>query len=407
MAALANDIAERAMVLAAQDPMAVVNAAYDAGRWVARGASGARARAQRRRARRRQRRQQNQMQLSAQMPRDSPYIEMRSDRNALTSSRRINAPVAMGARIRQSYSGLDTYKVKHEEYIADINGSIDFSVKKYRVNAADIFCFPWLSSLAPNFEKYRFQKLEFKLKPQAPSTKPGVVMLAFDYDPTDPAPASKAAMMQYDDATRVNTWSEVSMGFKPVGEKYTATSASVDPSQQRLEDAASLFVATQAQDDTAAVTELWVSYVVELITPQARLDCDTFGLYDGSWASLSPFNAADIVNSSALFAIDTTQASSLVAAAPATVGIVTLAVLDASIDITINPPYTVEVQKNGVALTQFRAIGEADVPVFGTETYTMTQVYGVTVVEGDVLTFVPSDNTLDPSFNIRIYPFNV
>jgi hypothetical protein len=233
-------------------------------------------------------------------------------------------------------------------------------------------------------------------------------MLAFDYDPTDTAPPSKAAMMQYDDATRVNSWSEVSMKFKPTGDKYTAVSESADSSQRRLEDAASLFVATQAQDDTAAVTELWVSYVVELKTPQARTDCDTFGLYDDSWASLSAFNPADIVNGSALFAIDETQASSLVALAPAKVGIVVLARLDASIDITLNPPYVIEIQKNGVAFaSQFPSIGNADVPVYTIETDTTTLVYNVSLVEGDVLSFIPSDNTLDPSLNVRIYPFDV
>lgn len=403
--AMIRAIETEALELAKQDPVAVLNAAYDAGRWVARGVSGARSRARKRRSRRRSKKQQS---LQAQQaPMRALPAPGGLSRRSPTASQRMNAPVAMGARIRQTYSGLDTYKVKHEEYITDISGSVDFSVRKFRVNAADIFCFPWLSSLAPNFEKYRFQKLEFKLKPQAPSTKPGVVMLAFDYDPTDPAPGSKAAMMQYDDATRVNSWSEVSMKFKPVGDKYTATSVSTDASQQRLEDAASLFVATQAQDDTAAITELWVSYVVELKTPQARSDCDTFGLYDGSWAALSPFNSADIVNNSALLYIDESQDSSLVATASAKVGIIVLAVLDAPIDITINPPYTVEVRKNGVALTQFSAIGEAEVPAFSTETYAATQVYGVTLKEGDVLSFVPSDDTRDPSLNVRIYPFDV
>jgi len=404
--AMITAIETEALELARQDPIAVLNAAYDAGKWVARGVSGARSRARKRRSRRRSKKQAIQMEARAPM-RALPAPGGLSRRNP-TASQRMSAPVAMGSRIRQSYSGLDTYRVKHEEYISDINGSVNFSVRKYRINAADIFCFPWLSSLAPNFEKYRFSKLEFKLKPQAPSTKPGVVMLAFDYDPTDAPPPTKAAMMQYDDATRVNSWSEVSMKFKPVGDKYTATSQSPDASQQRLEDAASLFVATQAQDDSAAITELWVSYVVELKTPQARSDCDTFGLFDASWAALSPFNTADIVNSSALFAIDDTQASSLVTLAPAKVGIVVFAVLDASIDITINPPYTIEVRKNGVAIpAQYRSIGDADVPVYTIETNTTTLVYNLNLVEGDVLSFIPEDDTLDPSFNVRIYPFDV
>jgi len=64
----------------------------------------------------------------------------------------------------------------------------------YPINPGQATTFPWLSSIAKNFEKYRFQSLEFYVVPQvsqfANGGRTGEVILSCDYDASDAAPGS-------------------------------------------------------------------------------------------------------------------------------------------------------------------------------------------------------------------------
>jgi hypothetical protein len=284
--------------------LSVLDTMYRAGKYVARGASGARAKAQKRRARKRTT-SQRQLVLSGRATPMRQSAMQVARRPAPLSDRAIAAPVAYGSRIRQNYSGMRAYTVTHTEYIADIKGSVDFSVTKLRVNAADPVTFPWVSLIAPNFEKYKFLDLKFELKPQAPSIKPGVIMMAFDYDPTDAAPISKADMLQYDGAARVNSWSGQSMSMKVQPAKFTSPIAPSTDADLRLTDACNLFVATNGQDNEDAISELWATYTLELTTPQASKNCDAFVLNSESFVDNEAYawQPSDIVNPSANFGI--------------------------------------------------------------------------------------------------------
>jgi len=55
--------------------------------------------------------------------------------------------------------------------------------------------FPWLSNIAPCYEKYRVLRLRFRLISGVPTSASGLVYLAVDTDPTDPAPATVGELM--------------------------------------------------------------------------------------------------------------------------------------------------------------------------------------------------------------------
>lgn len=325
---------------------------------------------------------------------------------ASIQDRRMSAPVAYGSRIKQDYSGLDTYRVRHAEFVADITGSVNFSVTQFRVNPADPILFPWLSALAPNFEKYHFKKLDFQLKPQAPSTKPGVVMLALDYDPVDLPPVSKADMLQYDGAVRTNTWSEQDLLMKNVSDKYTSPVLPADSADIRLSDAANLFVAVAGQDNTDAISELWVNYEVELKIPQARTTCDTFRLNTLNWDATAPFLNSMITNSSVNFVLGSGAAEILVTRS-GQYSIVCQA-YGLSEDLPTTAPYLVEVFINGVQLSNSEhAAGEADVALLVTETFSLSTRLksAYTLVPGDVIKFIPT-SVETPALIIHIYSWN-
>jgi len=56
--------------------------------------------------------------------------------------------------------GEDTIRVKKKEYICDIDGTSAFSNNFFAVNPGLNDTFPWLSSIANNYEQYRFNGLQ-------------------------------------------------------------------------------------------------------------------------------------------------------------------------------------------------------------------------------------------------------
>jgi len=79
--------------------------------------------------------------------------------------------------------------------ISSVGNNLGYSVlSQFPINPGQASTFPWLSSIAKNFEKYKFLKLEFYTIPQvsafATSGQTGEVILSCDYDASDAAPGT-------------------------------------------------------------------------------------------------------------------------------------------------------------------------------------------------------------------------
>lgn len=195
----------------------------------------------------------------------------------LNVARPLRASTAIQTSLRQDYGKLDAYKVKHSEYLFDLPGSVEFAQTSLRVNPGDPTSFPWLSRIAQNYEKYVFKKLCFYLKTVTSTVTTGSVIMAFDYDASDAAPISKAAMLQYSGAVRSAPWAncKVVEDRKSVQgvSHYVSAAAGANDAEKRQQDEGVLYVATQGQASDALVSELWVEYEVELLTPQFSNKC--------------------------------------------------------------------------------------------------------------------------------------
>lgn len=136
--------------------------------------------------------------------------------------------------------------------------------------------FPWLSQIAPRFEKYRFKKLKFCFETEAPTSLGGSLILTVDYDASDPAPASKVQAMAYKNAVRSAPWEECchfsAMEDLSQQKQYFVRSGGLPPnSDVKLYDVGNLFVCSQnVVTGGATLGELYVDYVVELLTPQLQ-----------------------------------------------------------------------------------------------------------------------------------------
>lgn len=192
------------------------------------------------------------------------------------------APVAIGLQVPTarprfvSSSASDgRIRVCHREFLADVTGNPAFSVRlRAALNPALPGTFPWLSGLAQGFESYVFRSLNITYVPSVGTQHSGTVMMAVDYDARDPSPATKQDLMQMHGAVRTTVWDPVSLTCDPrdltkFAQRYTRkTLAPTDPGDLKTYDTGFLLVAVEGADLTTSVGEIYMTYDVELITPQ-------------------------------------------------------------------------------------------------------------------------------------------
>lgn len=168
--------------------------------------------------------------------------------------------------------------VCHREYIGDVVGSTGFNNNVYPINPGIGSTFPWLNTIAAQYEEYKLHGMvvEFKTTSSdynAASPALGVVMLATQYNVNSPAFITKIAMENYEYAVSVKPSQSVlhaiecKQSLTPDYEKYVRTGDVADQ-DLRLYDFGTLNVATQGMSSAYTVGELWISYCVELIKPK-------------------------------------------------------------------------------------------------------------------------------------------
>lgn len=193
-------------------------------------------------------------------------------------SQNVNAVVAKGM-VRTTQRPMMTSKpngditVQHREYIADFNGSVTFASNTIAINPGLSQSFPWLASVAQNFESYLFKKLKYCYETEAPTTATGTLMLAIDYDASDNAPSTKAQIMAYRRSVRSPPWNACcyeseAKDLQKLKSRFVRNGAVPANTDVKLYDTGNLFLCTQGQANTNNIGELYVEYVVELMTPQ-------------------------------------------------------------------------------------------------------------------------------------------
>lgn len=168
-------------------------------------------------------------------------------------------------------------RIRHREYIGDVAGSVLFASTAYAINPGVATSFPWLSTIALNYESYLFHGLAFEYETQKSTATSGTVLMAVDYDASDAAPVSKTQQMSYQNAVRAAVWSECCYradvrDLHKFGSKRYLRSGNLAANQDiKTYDVGNLFISTQGCADATALGELYVVYDVELQTPQLDL----------------------------------------------------------------------------------------------------------------------------------------
>jgi len=187
--------------------------------------------------------------------------------------------------------------ISHREYICDINSTVNFTTQSFPLQPGVGTLFPWLSSLAQNFEEYEFRGmvLEFKsmssdLNTASTTSNLGTVVMCSQYNPLDPIFPDKRTMENYQFACSGKPSEhivhpiECKRGQNVDTHLYVRTTASLgNDADLRLYDLGNFTIATQgmpAAFSGSSIGELWVSYEVEFYKPKLTSTTGTTNLAD-------------------------------------------------------------------------------------------------------------------------------
>lgn len=184
--------------------------------------------------------------------------------------------LANGSQIPQFSTGRQTNVVCHREYLGDFNGTAGFSNNVFALNPGIASTFPWLSTVAANYQEYRFHGLVFEFRSLitdfVTGGAPGVIVMSTNYNADAPNYVSKQQMENAEYAVSTKPTVNLLHGIECatnqtiLPERYVRTGAVSANQDLRLYDLGNFQFATQA-NPIQDLGELWVSYCVEFFKP--------------------------------------------------------------------------------------------------------------------------------------------
>jgi hypothetical protein len=184
--------------------------------------------------------------------------------------------IANGSQIPKFSTTRQTNIVCHREYLGDILGTVGFNNTPYILNPGVSTTFPWLSSVAANYQEYRFHGLVFEFRSLitdfVTGGAPGVIVMATNYNSDAVDYTSKQQMENSEYAVSVKPTLHLMHGIECASgqtilpTKFIRTGAVPVGQDLRLYDQGIFQFATQ-QNPIQDLGELWVSYCVEFLKP--------------------------------------------------------------------------------------------------------------------------------------------
>jgi hypothetical protein len=181
-----------------------------------------------------------------------------------------------GNQIPKFASTKQTNIVCHREYLGDIFGTAGFNNTSYPLNPGINTTFPWLSSIAQNYQQYKFHGIIFEFRPLitdfVTNGAPGVVIMATNYNADVPIYTTKQEMENSEYAVSVKPTRDLMHGVEcatnqtVLSELYIRSGVPPVGQDLRLYDLGNFQFATQA-NPIQDLGELWVSYCVEFFKP--------------------------------------------------------------------------------------------------------------------------------------------
>lgn len=183
---------------------------------------------------------------------------------------------------QKSYDSQGNCRIKHREFIKDLfSTDPDYSqLFEFIANPTIAACFPWLSGMSTNFQKFCFERLCLHYVTQSPTTSPGSMMIIPLYDIDGEIPATKSEALTFQDTVRSPAWQEC-CALLPKSRLcgYKEYFTKIVQDDLKLSVPAKVVIASSGNSDSSPSSgELWVEYDIKLSCPQRATE--TFSLFD-------------------------------------------------------------------------------------------------------------------------------
>jgi hypothetical protein len=185
-----------------------------------------------------------------------------------------------GTRQNQGFGNKKRIIVKETEYIGEVTVANQPNFQNLYTlpcNPGQSSTFPWLYTIAKNYEKYRFLELCFFYKPEVTeftaNVNTGKVILSADYDASDAAPLNKQQMEDVDPHADGMPYQSIQLTLDPKqmfqmsDARYVRIGGLPGSTDIKTYDCANFFLAVQGQVANSTIGELHVRYTVELSVP--------------------------------------------------------------------------------------------------------------------------------------------
>jgi hypothetical protein len=190
-------------------------------------------------------------------------------------------------------------RIVEREFLGTVTSNTTFTNTSYPINPGLNSTFPWLSTLAQNFEEYKFNGLLFEYVSMSAdwngsNQSIGAVVMSTDYDSSDLDFSSRQQMenADYADSTRANESllhpCECSPVERPTEVGYVRIGAVPSSADVKMYDLGKFQIAVDGfHDSTTVVGELWVSYDITLFKKQINSTLNWALSYNTTLASNS------------------------------------------------------------------------------------------------------------------------
>jgi len=205
---------------------------------------------------------------------------------------------ATGTQVPFMHSTDESITFRHREYIGEISSSTLFTNQTFNVNPGDSLCFPYLSTLATNFEEYSFNGLIFEFKStgatalvSGTNTAMGTISMVAQYRADQTSPSTKTELLNQmwsaDGKTSDSFILPIECDPKEniLPAKYVRSGNFVG--DVKLYDHCKLNIASFGSQGANVVGELWASYEVVLRKPQLSPTGGALAALQGRGSSLT------------------------------------------------------------------------------------------------------------------------
>jgi len=209
-----------------------------------------------------------------------------------------------GSQVPAMHSSSESIVFRHREFLCDISSSSAFTNQfDSGINPGLAGGFPYLSSIAQNFQEYKFRGLIYQFKStsadalNSTNTALGTISMVCQYRSDAPLPNTKVDLlneMWSADAKPSESFIlpiECDPKENPLSIQYIRSGSLSLTQDPKFYDLGHIAVYSNGSQATAVVGELWVTYEVELFKPVLSSGGGDFSAPFTHWMSTSYSNA--------------------------------------------------------------------------------------------------------------------